>query len=174
MGKVAMGLVIVLSIITNVVLIVLGVVNNEDFFQISLANILSLDITVFLSVLLVQNLLSKRRKNDFLVKILSEVSADLQDERLFNHGDNITASMLQKSIANRILFLFEACQKEGKETITYIKEHFKQMQTFYGDHGDVDVKDPFYEREKGNILDKIVKLQLELYGFNIKKIDERS
>ena len=161
------GILISIAVVINIVLVVIGFLNCEKFFEITLANILSLNVTVFISVILVQTLLSERRKNEFLVKLLNEISTDLQDERVFNHNDNLKASMLQKSIANRIMFVSDACQYTGKKSSTYIKEHFETLQTYYGDHNNTDVHDPFYEREKVNILDKIVKLQLELYDFKV-------
>lgn len=103
-----------------------------------------------------------------MVKVLDKVIMDLTDADLLNHDNNIRAALLQKSIANKLLYVSKACPNDFIADMNYIKNKFEEIQTYYGDHIDVKAEDPFYERVKTDIVDKTVKLQLELHGFIMK------
>ncbi len=152
----------------DIVLFIIGLKNSKDFFGITLNGILSLNLTVLVSVFLVQVLVSQRRRYDFLVKLLDNLIKELSDKDLLNSNNHVRASILQKSIANKLLYLSEACPAKLSKDIDYIKNEFDNLRTYYGDHNKTKSDDPYYERVKTNIGDKIVKLQLELHGFITK------
>lgn len=167
--KKTVKIIIVVAVLLNIVLFVIGFCYNNNFLELSLGGILSLDLTALVSVLLVQTLTSKRRQYDFLVKILDNIISDLLQPYLADHSSGEKTAMLQKSIANKILYVSKACPKNVSNDIEYIKEKFEQLQTYYGDHGEADPNDLFYGRLKTDIMNKIIKLQLELYGFEMRK-----
>lgn len=153
----------------DVVACVIGFKFNEQFFNIGLMGLITVNVTIVVSFYIVQNLTAERRKNDYIAKTLDDIIKDLSNENLFNHNNNIQAALSQRYISNRLLFVSEVIHKSSKEEIEYIKDAFEKMQTFYGDHINIEPDDPFYEKEKVNILIKINKIQLMLYGNNILK-----
>lgn len=157
----------VLIIGVNVYLWNEGVKNNPQFTNITLMSLLSLDVSVIVSVYLVQNLISKRRRYDFMAKLLDTILADLGKSVLLDHGKHNEASLLQRYISNRLLFISKAVPRSINSEMEYVTQAFDRIQTFYGDHGDAMSNDVYYEREKINISIKVAKIQLVLYGFDI-------
>lgn len=153
--------------IANIVLWIEGNQNNADFSNVTIMGLLSLDVSIIVSVYLVQCLVSKRRKYDYLNKLLDSIVEDIANPNIVNHDNHIKASLLQRYISNKLLYIFKAVPKKAKEDMEYVKSTFDRIQTYYGDHGNASVDDPFYEREMINICIKVAKVQLVLYGYNI-------
>lgn len=155
-------------LMVDVALFGVGLKCSKDFWKITFNGILSLNLTAVLSVFLVQVLAGQRRKYDFLVKLLDSIIKELSDDDLLNRDNHVRASILQKSIANKLLYINQACPTKFRADMEYINNTFEDLQTYYGDHNTTESNDPYYERAKTNISDKIVKLQLELYGLMTK------
>lgn len=168
MSKKKVWLILSSILVGDVALFVVGLKCSKDFWGITLNGILSLNLTALVSVFLVQVLAGQRRKHDFLVKLLDNLIKDLSDEDLLNRNNHVRASILQKSIANKLLYISQACPVKLGTDIEYINNEFDNLRTYYGDHNSTEADDPYYERVKTNIGDKIVKLQLELHGFMTK------
>lgn len=152
-------------LMVDVTLFGVGLKCSKDFWEITFGGILNLNLTAVLSVFLVQVLAGQRRKYDFLVKLLDSIIKELSDDDLLNRDNHVRASILQKSIANKLLYIYQACPTKFRADMEYINSTFEGLQTYYGDHSTTESNDPYYERAKTSISDKIVKLQLELYGF---------
>mgnify|MGYP006943504670 CR=1 FL=1 len=154
-------------LLLNIVLIYFGIKESERFFSINIMSVLSLDVSVILSVYAVQSLASKRRGFDFVVKMLDVIVEDLGKPELLDHDKNAKAQLLQRYLSNRLKYLEKACPAIVKKDLSYIRESYEGIQNFYGDHASAQNNDPYYEREKTNIITKIAKIQLCLYGFEV-------
>lgn len=155
-------------LVANVVLILLGLqCNTSEFFKISLNGILTMDITALVMFFWVQNILSKRRGNDFIVKELDNVLSDIHCEYLFDHSQHKQASIKQRVIANKLKNIGAACPKSMKSETSDIYNKFETLRTYYGDHGDAPADDVYYERTRADLEIKIIKVQLHLFGFKV-------
>ena len=168
MSKKTVWIILLSIFIINIILFIIGLKCSKNFWDITLNGILSLNLTAVVSVFLVQVLAGQRRKYDFLVKLLDSLIKELSDEDLLNRNNHVRASILQKSIANKLLYISQSCPAKFNTDIEYINNEFDNLRTYYGDHNSTETNDPYYERVKTNIGDKIVKLQLELHGFITK------
>lgn len=151
----------------NVFLVCCGLKNDDGFFSVSIMNVLSLDVSIVLSVYVVQSLISRRRGYDFMVKMLDSIVEDLGKPELLDHDKNVEAQLLQRYISNRLRYIEKACPKAVNADVKYIRDKYESIQNFYGDHADAKSDDAYYEREKTNIVTKVAKVQLALYGFDV-------
>ncbi len=87
MRKLWIGLLVVLFAAMNIVLFVFGS-QNESFTDVSLANIVTMDITLLLSFFGVQFLIDKRRRVDFIIKKLDYITGAINDNLLFQHQEH--------------------------------------------------------------------------------------
>lgn len=156
--------------IADLILVKTGLKTNSKLFNnIDLMGVIGLNVSVVVSVYLVQSLVSKRRRYDFMAKTFDSIIEDLGSSDLLNHKKKNEASLLQRYIANRLLYLSKAIPNNMKSDINYVIQCFERIQTYYGDHSDAPIDDMFYEREKINISTKIAKIQLNLYGFSVSE-----
>jgi hypothetical protein len=166
-NKILITIVGIVVCLANIFLWIVGKKNNTEFFNITLMGLLSLDVSIIVSVYLVQSLISKRRRYDFLAKMFDLILSDLGKTNLLDHNNHIESSLLQRYISNRLLYISKVVPGYAKIDIDYIVQAFERIQTYYGDHGEASANDVYYEREKVNISIRIAKIQLILFGFNI-------
>lgn len=165
---------VVILIVLNVFLIGCGIKNDEGFFGVNIINVISLDVSVVLSIYVVQSLVSKRRGYDFMAKMLDSIIEDLGKPELLDHSRNVEAQLLQRYISNRLRYIEKACPKDVKSDMKYIRNEYESIQNFYGDHVDAEIDDAYYKREKTNIVTKVAKVQLALYGFDVSNQNDES
>ena len=91
--------------IGNVILFLLGY-KNEGFVNVSLMGMLGFDVTIIVSVYLVQSLVDKRRKAEYIVRILDSVAKDFENEYLFSNEQKDKANIIQTYILYIILNIF--------------------------------------------------------------------
>jgi hypothetical protein len=164
---VIIGIILVLA---NIFLWKIGSKNNQEFVNITLMGLLSLDASVIVSVYLVQSLISRRRRYDFMAKMFDTILSDLSEINLLDHTKHIEASLLQRHISNRLMYISKVVPGNVKNDMSYIVQAFERIQNYYGDHGEAPSNDVYYEREKVNISIKVAKIQLILYGFEVSEI----
>ncbi len=158
----------ILLLVLNVVLVILGL-RSVGFAQVSLVNIITIDIAFGLSFYGVQTLIDRRRRVDFIIKKLDYIAAALSDEALFEHQCHDLASTKQRQIGNDIYFVSKAVPKSSEIKMEKITEAFERMRTYYGDHAAALAEDPFYEKEKTNIMANIAKVQMDIIGIDTGK-----
>lgn len=160
--------VIVLAFVgINIWLFIIGR-NSTGFLNISLMNIIGFDVTIIVSVYLVQSLIDNRRKNEYMVRLLDTVAKDLENSELFCHKVQETAKLKQTYIANRLFHLKNAAPTNVKKDIKYVYDKFEDTRIYFDDHPEALSEDKYYERQRNIILVKISKIQLNLFDFNVK------
>lgn len=164
--KICEIIIAIIIVAANVYLWKTGSKNNPAFINVTLMGLLSLDVSVIVSVYLVQGLISRRRRYDFMAKMFDTILSDLGEKNILNHEKHMEASLSQRHISNRLLYISKVAPTSVKNDMSYVVQAFDRIQTYYGDHGDALPDDVFYEREKVNISTKVAKIQLILYGFN--------
>lgn len=153
--------------IANILLFFIGY-KSEGFVNISLMGLLGFDVTIIVSVYLVQSLVDKRRKAEYIVRILDSVAKDFENEYLFSHAEKDKAKTIQTYIENRLYYVNEAAPKRIKNDSEYIYNEFLGAREHFDDHPDERDDDIFYIKKKACILGKIAKIQLTLFDFDVK------
>lgn len=156
-----------LAIIFFVILIILFICNvgDEDFFDVSFINILTLFIGFFISFYLTQHFTDKRRKVDCIEHIIIEIQHSIMQKEMYTINPN--ALFYQSSCANKIKYLEEASFPELKNDLKFISDKFNEIRDLYSNHNGseeslLQVQSDF-ERHKVQINDKCDKIRLIIY-----------
>ncbi len=163
---------ILFMVVGNILLFCLGIGKcgfKEGFFDTSLMGIIGFDITILISVYLVQNLIDKRRRNEYIVKLLDFIVRDFESPDLFSHDEKIKKNVRQAYIENRLYYLKVAVPDNVKEDMNEVFKMFSEAREYFDEHTDTKCDDIFYQKKRALILGKISKIQLGLYGFNIEE-----
>ena len=158
---------IIIGIIIVASILVIINFNNKNFFKLNLFQIITLVFSAFLSFYLVQRFTDERRKIDCFEKVLLSIRADVcEDEIYFSVGKK--SLLMQKSIANRIVYLKDCKLKAVAEELGYLESEFEEIRELYSNHNQTEeslqsINDDLY-RHQVNITDKIDKIRLKIYG----------
>lgn len=130
------------TIILVVFIVIVGVynsINNKDFFETSVAPLLTALIAVLFSYMFVQRKNDRIRKNEKIDKLLYRIQEIIADNDFISSDNDIISrkNLLQhRSIANKISYIEEAGKgnKKIEVDIQKLKEEFERFREFYGNH----------------------------------------
>ena len=128
--------IIILGIIIAVISIV-NIVNNKDFFEISVGQSITFIIAIFISFRLVQQNNKNAKQIDAIVSILIEMKTELKNNVYYEmEGQDINNILMRsRKIRNNIDVLKEIPEKFiKKEDIEYIYNEFKSYDDLVSDN----------------------------------------
>lgn len=138
--------------------------NNGKFLEASLIQILTLVVAIFISYFLVQHKNDRRRKADFINKMLQEIVLQVEDEGVLD-ADTSRAWTIQKSIANRLLALKDNGFKDIEQDMDYVIKEFEEIRELYSNHvDDLETVEKDINRHRVNISDKCTKIEASLFN----------
>lgn len=166
--------IIIMIILANGFLIYWGMKKTcHPFWSCKIVDILTLDVSILVSFWLVENLTFKRRGNDYLAEQLDIIACDISKDKVIDHSNDKEAVLLQVYIANRLMYLKQACPSVAQKDMNYINDKFNEIRMYYEEHPESKTDDPTYKRLRSNLLIKVSKVKLGLYGFELKNDEEQ-
>ncbi len=146
-------------------ILILKNINNEDFFQAGIVDIVTILLGAIITFFLTEKLTDRRRKNDCIEHVINEIEIFVSDDRNFRVDKS--TYMKQASCGNRIKYLKEASFKEIQDDMNFIETHFSEIRDLYSNHNKdeetlesvrVDIN-----KHRDCILDKCCKIRIGLY-----------
>ena len=134
---------IVLFLVFCAILSIFNIKHNDNFFEISLYNVLNLVIAVAIAYYLTQRKNDERKLKEKAEEIVEKIQIKLNDGQAYNiNSDEDIAYVLlmHRSISNWIRLLDSIKEKLKFETeVNYISENYKNYKEFIGNHiNDID------------------------------------
>jgi len=158
------GAIIILMVGHNIRLLNNG--QNADFFKASFVDIASIALGSYIIFFLTEQLNDKRRRNDCIEHIITEIENMISDERFFSVSR--TALMLQASCANKIKYLKDANFTNISIEVEFIESKITDIRELYSNHSTSEeelkgvLKD--FEKKRNDISDKCDKIRVSLYA----------
>ena len=166
MHKICHMLLIILAAVSLLALIIYNVRCNDQFFVMSLHNILMLIISIGVAYYLAQRRIDTRRHQDGHIKVIEKLIGDIQkslsDDFLYTDwDDNLIKS---RAINNKINVLEQVCQNydnQLQQDVIYIKENFHSLRALYEEiytaytNKNIDIP-PYKVRAVKNLVLKIL------------------
>mgnify|MGYP000852121859 CR=1 FL=1 len=166
------GIYIVMGL-TAVGIIVLCVVNictNKQFWQFNIFNGITMLWTVGLSFIVTQSFSRYQRKADVLIKMLQELLDSISEYKTCQFSQNAKQEdilMQNRQIKQRIGLISQYAQKFGiKQELEFIDAKFKEYEETVSEH----ITDPSYLAQSYTVLARPIKLMQERIYQAILKI----
>lgn len=157
------GIIIIGMVGYNIFLLCKG--ENEDFFNASFVDIVSMALGSYIIFFLTERLNDTRRRNDCIEHIITEIENMVSDEKFFSSSRS--ALMMQTSCANKIKYLKDANFTKISVEVEFIEQKINDIRDLYSNHSssDEELKGVYkdFEKKRNDISDKCDKIRVSLY-----------
>ena len=161
--------------VTISVLIVVGIctfllfknVKEAEFFSASAVDIITILLGALIAFYLTEQMTDRRRRNDCIEHIISEVEAFVSEEANFKIDKGTL--MRQGSCANRIKYLKDASFSDIRKEVSFIDDKFNEIRDLYSNHcmdqKELDTVKIDIDKRRDLIVDKCCKIRIGIYCF---------
>ncbi len=159
-----------ISIVIIVVICVCLIIKNitdTRFFSASAIDIITILLGALIAFYLTERMNDRRRRNDCIEHIVSEIETFVSDEANFK-VDKETL-MKHGSCANRIKYLKDASFSDIREEINFIDDKFSEIRDLYSNHSkdqnELDTVKIDIDKRRDLIVDKCCKIRIGMYSY---------
>ncbi len=147
---------------------------KSEFFSASAIDIITILLGALIAFYLTERMNDRRRRNDCIEHIISEIEAFVSEEANFK-VDRGTL-MKHASCANRIKYLKDASFSDIRDEISFIDDKFNEIRDLYSNHSkDQEALDTVkidIDKRRDLIVDKCCKIRIGMYSYI--KLNDRS
>lgn len=167
--KYIIGIIILVPLI---ILIVYNIINNNEFFYLSISSLLTLFTAIFISFYLVQKNTDQRYQKQIYCSLLSDIQKLVTDPDTYIFNDNTdskTITSRKRSLSNYIRLVTSHSNRFGlKDEAKFISDKFEEYDNLIGNH----ISDITYlckskeelQRPLDLINNKLYEMMLKLYN----------
>lgn len=156
----------ILVIFFACVMLILKNYKESSFFSASAIDILTILLGVVIAFYLTERMNDKRRRNDCIEHIVSEIEQFVSDDNNFRVDKGTL--MRHASCANRIKYLNDASFSDIREEIKFVDSKFNEIRELYSNHSksqeELDTVKIDIDKRRDNIVDKCCKIRVSLYS----------
>ena len=140
---------------------------NTDFFSASAIDIITILLGALIAFYLTERMNDRRRRNDCIEHIISEIEGFVSDEANFKVDKGTL--MKHGSCANRIKYLKDASFSDIRDEISFINDKFSEIRDLYSNHSkdqnELDTVKIDIDKRRDLIIDKCCKIRIGMYSY---------
>lgn len=149
-------------------------IKGADFFTANAIDIITILLGALIAFYLTERMNDRRRRNDCIEHIVSEIEAFVSDEANFKVDKGTL--MKHGSCANRIKYLKDASFSDIRDEISFIDDKFNEIRDLYSNHSknqnELDTVKIDIDKRRDLIVDKCCKIRIGMYSYI--KLNDRS
>ena len=162
----------IIALILLIILVLYNIVNNENFFELSIGTLLTLFIAIFISFYLVQKNTDQRYQKQIYYNLLLDIQKFVTNPDTYSFDVNTdirTITLKKRILSNYIGIAYSYSKKFNLEQeINFIKEKFKEYDKFIGDHiSDIN----YLSKSKDDLRRPLDLINYRLYEMMLKLYD---
>ncbi len=140
---------------------------NPEFVSASMIDIVTILLGALIAFYLTERMNDRRRRNDCIEHIISEIEAIVSEEANFKVDKGTL--MKHASCSNRIKYLKDASFSDICNEIAFIDDKFNEIRDFYSNHSknqdELDTVKIDIDKRRDLILDKCCKIRIGMYSY---------